>query len=287
MLEFDNVFFSYDNSKNVLTNISFKIDKGEFVGIIGQTGSGKSTLIQLMNGLYLPNSGRVIYRKNDENGQFDKEIVIDNQSKGKHDLMRLKFEVGLVFQYPEHQLFEETVLEDVMFGPLNKGLSSDEARNKAMEALSLVNIEADKYKKSPFELSGGEKKKVSIAGILAMDPEIIVLDEPTAALDPESRKEIMSLLKKMVTEKSKTVVMVSHNMDEVSEVCDKVMLMSEGKIVKFDNVRDVYSSDRLNELGIIPPQINIIMKELRKKGLPVDENIFKMKEAIKCLEKLL
>lgn len=274
MIEFKNVNFKYECDK-VVDNVSFKIKKGEFVGIIGHTGSGKSTLIQMMNGLLKPESGKVLCE--------GEEIFSDG-----YDLRKLKFKIGLVFQYPEHQLFESSVIKDVMYGAINKGFNEEEARSCAKEALSTVGIEENKYDNSPFELSGGEKKRVAIAGILAMKPDVIILDEPAAGLDPITRKNIFNMLNDLCNSENKTVVVVSHSMEDMAEYADHIIVMNDGRCEMDGTAYEVFNRiDELENIGLAAPEVTYLMRELKNRGIYVDETIIKMEEALKCLETLL
>lgn len=275
MIEFENVIYKYNDEEKAVDNVSFKIDKGEFVGIIGHTGSGKSTLIQMMNGLLKPESGKVLY-----NGQ---NIFDDN-----YNLRELKFKVGLVFQYPEYQLFENTVIKDVAYGAENKGLSDEDAVSAAQNALKMVNITEDKFDKSPFDLSGGEKKRVAIAGILAMEPEVLVLDEPAAGLDPKARNDLFALLKTLQQKENITIVVVSHSMEDMAEYADHIMVMNKGSLAMNGRVKDVFRNYKLLEsMGLSAPKVTYLMAELKRRGIPADTDIITMEEAVKCLEILL
>lgn len=274
MLDFVNVTYKYDNEK-ALDNVSFSIKKGEFAGIIGHTGSGKSTLLQIVNGLLKPDAGQVIY-----NGK--------NIFESGYDLRGLKFDIGLVFQYPEYQLFESTVLRDVAYGPVNKGLTGDKAVEEAKNALKMVGIEEDKFEKSPFELSGGEKKRVAIAGILAMKPEILALDEPVAGLDPASRINLFEVLNKLNRDYGVTIVMISHSMEDMAEYANHIIVMDEGKVAMDGRPEEIFSCCRdLEKIGLAAPEVTYLMEELYKRGMPVDKNVIKLEEALKCLETLL
>lgn len=275
MIEFENVIYKYNGEEKAVDNVSFKIDKGEFVGIIGHTGSGKSTLIQMMNGLLKPESGKVLY--NEQN------IFDDN-----YNLRELKFKVGLVFQYPEYQLFENTVIKDVAYGAENKGLSDEDAVSAAKNALKMVNITEDKFDKSPFDLSGGEKKRVAIAGILAMEPEVLVLDEPAAGLDPKARNDLFALLKTLQQKENITIVVVSHSMEDMAEYADHIMVMNKGSLAMNGRVKDVFRNYKLLEsMGLSAPKVTYLMAELKRRGIPADTDIITMEEAVKCLEILL
>ncbi|HYE09020.1 MAG TPA: energy-coupling factor transporter ATPase [Patescibacteria group bacterium] len=245
-----------------LNDISLTIEDGEFVGLIGHTGSGKSTFIQHLNALLKPNSGNIIIDG------------IDITSKGVA-LKKIRQTVGLVFQYPEHQLFEETVYKDVAFGPQNLGLSQQEIEARVKEALTLVGLDFDKLKDvSPFELSGGQKRRVAIAGVLAMKPKVLILDEPTAGLDPKGRDEILGEIKKLHQLQKLTVVLVSHSMEDIANLVDRIIVMSKGKIVLTDTPRNVFKqADLLQDIGLDVPQVTHLVNELNKKGLSIKECI--------------
>lgn len=250
-----------------LKDVSIQINKGEFIGIIGHTGSGKSTLIQLMNGLERPTSGKVL---------FNGENIWDK----KYDLRMLRCKVGLVFQYPEHQLFEETVIKDVCFGPLNQGLSKEEAEKKAKEALQMAGIREEIFELSPFELSGGQKRRVAIAGVLAMEPDFLILDEPTAGLDPAGRDKILNRMKDLHTQKGIGIILVSHSMEDVAKYAERLIVMNGGKIMYDDRTTEVFRHyKQLEKIGLSAPQITYIMHELKRKGLNVDTDLTDLKEA--------
>lgn len=255
-------------------DVSFTIDDGSFVGVIGHTGSGKSTLIQHLNGLERPTEGTVLF-----NGE-------DIFAEG-YDLRRLRGRVGLVFQYPEYQLFEETVLKDVMFGPGNMGFSTEECEAKAREALYSLGLGDDYLKRSPFELSGGEKRRVALAGILAMEPEVLVLDEPTAGLDPQARQEMLELVKRLHTERSMSVVLVSHSMDDVAAYADKILVMNKAELKLYDTPGEVFKHyDELISYGLNVPEITKTMHELRAMGLDIDADASTIDEAADSIMKL-
>ena len=280
-IRLENVCYTYgsDTTSEIkaLNNVNLEINKGEFVAIIGHTGSGKSTLIQHFNGLERPKSGNVFY--NNEN-------IYENN----YDLRKLRCKVGLVFQYPEHQLFEETVLKDVGFGPMNMGMSREEAEKKAKLMLEQVGINEKCYNKSPFELSGGQKRRVAIAGVLAMNPEIIVLDEPTAGLDPKGRDKILNRIKELHDNTGIGVVLVSHSMEDVANYAQRLIVINNGKI-KYDGMpKDVFKHYKeLEKMGLKAPQITYIMHKLKEKGLDVDENVITIEEAreniMQCLNR--
>lgn len=250
-----------------LDDINLDIPDGQFIGIIGHTGSGKSTLVQHLNGLLKANEGHIYF--NDE----------DVYAKG-YDMKKLRSKVGLVFQYPEHQLFEIDVFTDVCFGPKNLGLNKDEIEKRAKDALKMVGLSQEYYKQSPFELSGGQKRRVAIAGVLAMQPEILILDEPTAGLDPKGREEILDQIKKLQKETGITVILVSHSMEDVAEYVDRIVVMNDGKVMYDDVPREVFKYYKeLEEVGLAAPQVTYIMHALKKKGLDVDVNVTTIEEA--------
>lgn len=264
--------------KVAVNNVNFKINKGEFVGIIGHTGSGKSTLIQHLNGLIKPTSGEVLFCGRNI---FDKGTNISDIRK----------DIGLVFQYPEYQLFESTILEDVAFGPKNMGISKDAAKEMAREALELVGIGEKYYERSPFELSGGEKRRVAIAGMLAMKPEILILDEPTAGLDPIGREKILSLLKRLQKEEGLTIILVSHSMEDMAKYSDRVLVMNKGNLIYDDAPKNIFAHVKeLESMGLAAPQIVYVMDRL-KKFIPalnvsvksVDEAVVEIRKHIKTV----
>lgn len=245
-------------------DITAKIERGEFIGLIGHTGSGKSTLIQHLNGLLKPTSGTVLL---DGSDLFQKNA----------DLRAARMRVGLVFQYPEYQLFEETVIKDIAFGPKNLGFSDDEAARRAAEAAGLVALSPELLDKSPFELSGGEKRRAAIAGVLAMEPEILILDEPVAGLDPRGREEVLSLLERLHAAKGMTIVMVSHSMDDVLRLCTRLLVMKEGRLLISGAPRDVFErADELFEMGLDVPEFIKLRNELLKRGFPLEGDIQNM-----------
>lgn len=252
--------------KKALNDVSLTINKGEFIGIIGHTGSGKSTLIQHFNGLEKATSGTIYF-----NGQdiYDKDF----------NMKSLRSKVGLVFQYPEHQLFETTVLEDVKFGPKNLGLDKLEVDLRAFEAIKQVGLSEKSYDASPFELSGGQKRRVAIAGVLAMKPEILILDEPTAGLDPRGRDEILDQIAKLHKE-GLTVILVSHSMEDVAKYADRIIAMNSGKIAFDGTPKEVFRHYKeLERMGLSAPQVTYIMQEMKNLGLPVNTDISTVEEA--------
>ncbi|MCH4038452.1 MAG: energy-coupling factor transporter ATPase [Lachnospiraceae bacterium] len=252
---------------NALDHVNLSIDEGEFIGVIGHTGSGKSTLIQHLNGLIKPTSGEVL---------FEGKNIWDNG----YDLRSLRTHVGLVFQYPENQLFETDVLKDVMFGPKNEGLSQEECEERAKRALKEVGIAEELYTASPFELSGGQKRRVAVAGVLAMDPEVLILDEPTAGLDPAGRDEILNRIKYLRDTRGITVILVSHSMEDVARYATRLLVVNDGKIAFDDTPKHVFMHYKeLEKIGLAAPQITYIMRALYEKGLDVDLTATTVEEA--------
>ncbi len=255
-----------------LKNVNLKIEKGSFTAIIGQTGSGKSTLIQHINALLLPTSGEI---------QIDDYIISSNEKS--QNLKNLRKKSGLVFQFPEYQLFEETIERDIMFGPMNFGIEEGQAKEIAKKSLEMVGLDQSYLAKSPFDLSGGQKRRVAIAGILAMDPDILVLDEPTAGLDPSGIKEMMDLFKK-IHEMGKTVILVTHDMNHVLEYCENVVVMSEGQVEKSGKVKDVFlDSDYLLNLGIDLPLITNLIIQLNQNGYHIDTSINNIDDLVEAI----
>ena len=255
--------------KQALKDVSLEIPQGQFLGIIGHTGSGKSTLIQHFNGLIKAASGELYYE--------GKNIYEDG-----YDMKYLRSQVGLVFQYPEHQLFEVDVLTDVCFGPKNQGLSKEECEKRAKEALELVGFPEELYLQSPFELSGGQKRRAAIAGVLAMRPKVLVLDEPTAGLDPRGRDEILDQIAELHKKTGITVILVSHSMEDIARVADRVLVMNESKVFLFDETATVFShAKELEQIGLRVPQVTKIMMKLHENGYPVDPAVFTLEQAVK------
>ena len=250
-----------------LDDINLEISDGEFIGIIGHTGSGKSTLIQHLNGLVKATSGAIYFHGQDI---YDKDF----------DMRELRNRVGLVFQYPEHQLFETTIFDDVCFGPMNQGLSKKEAGLRAFEALRSVGIKEELFYQSPFELSGGQKRRVAIAGVLAMKPEVLILDEPTAGLDPGGRDEILDLITRMHRERGMTVILVSHSMEDVAKYVNRIIVMNQGKVMFDDVPKEVFKNYKeLEAIGLAAPQVTYLMHELYDRGLHVNTYATTIEEA--------
>ena len=250
-----------------LDDVCLQIPDGQFVGIIGHTGSGKSTLMQHLNGLIRATSGHIYFNGEDI---YDKE----------YNMKQLRSRVGLVFQYPEHQLFETDVFKDVCFGPKNLGLEKKEVELRAYAALRQVGLEEEFFYQSPFELSGGQKRRVAIAGVLAMKPEVLILDEPTAGLDPKGREDILHQIKKLQQETGMTILLVSHSMEDVAEYVDRILVMNRGKVMLDGTPKEVFSHYReLEEVGLAAPQVTYILNSLREKGLAVDTTATTIEEA--------
>lgn len=253
--------------KKALDEISLEIPDGQFIGIIGHTGSGKSTLIQHLNGLLRATSGAIYY---------DGENIYQEG----YDMRTLRSKVGLVFQYPEHQLFEVDVFSDVCFGPKNLGLSKEEVEERAKKALTQVGLDESYYKKSPFELSGGQKRRVAIAGILAMHPQVLILDEPTAGLDPKGRDEILDQVALLQKERKITVILVSHSMEDVARYVDRIIVVNDGKILFDDTPKQVFQHYKeLESVGLAAPQVTYVVKALKEKGWNIDTTATTVEEA--------
>jgi energy-coupling factor transport system ATP-binding protein len=253
--------------RHAIKDISFTIQKGEFIGLIGHTGSGKSTLIQHMNGLMKATSGKVYFNGEDIYGP-------------KYKLRELRSKVGLVFQYPEHQLFETTVLKDVMFGPSNLNLDKLEVELRAYEAIKMVGIGEDLLDASPFELSGGQKRRVAIAGVLAMRPEVLILDEPTAGLDPKGRDDILEQIAKLHKESGMTIILVTHSMEDVANYADRLFVMNHGELVMNHTTKEAFARYKeLEEMQLAAPQVTYVMNELKNKGFGVPTDVTTVTEA--------
>lgn len=259
-----------------LCDVSFDINDGEFVGIIGHTGSGKSTLLQHLNGLLKPDSGRIFI-----NGR---EITAQGV-----DMMEVRRSTGLVFQYPEYQLFEETVEKDIAFGPLNLGLSQEETKVRVAEALSMVGLDpCEVAEKSPFDLSGGEKRRIAIAGVIAMKPRVLILDEPTAGLDPKAHKEILDMIEKIHKNEKNITILVSHKMDDIARICDRILVMEKGTVVMTGTPEEIFSKgEELQGMGLDLPEAAQLIMELRKRGIEKDETVLTMEQAERLLLEVL
>lgn len=258
--------------KSAIQDVNLEIEEGEMVGVIGHTGSGKSTLIQHFNGLLQPSSGK---------------IYIDGEelwTKDKSKLRAIRFKVGLVFQYPEYQLFEETVYRDIAFGPKNMGLSEDEVDKRVREAANFVNLSDQQMEKSPFELSGGQKRRVAIAGVLAMNPKVLILDEPTAGLDPKGRDRILGQIKEYQQEQKNTVLIVSHSMEDVARFAKKVLVMNKSKVYLYDDTEKVFAhAEEMEAMGLSVPQVTKVFRGLASMGYNVSPNTYTIAAAKKEL----
>ena len=261
--------------KKALDGVSLTVEKGEMIGIIGHTGSGKSTLVQHFNGLFKPYEGKVI-------------IDGKNIWEDKKSVRNARFKVGLCFQYPEYQLFESTVYRDIAFGPKNMGLSDAEVDERVRNAANIVGLGEDRLSKSPFDLSGGMKRRAAIAGVIALEPEVLILDEPTAGLDPKGREMIIDMVEKYRSSTGKTVIVISHSMDDVARFCDRVLVMNKGRVELFDTVENVFSDSlRLDSLGLGVPSVTQLMLNLKSRGIDVKTNIFTVEQAKAELCRLL
>ena len=279
ILETKNLSYVYSDGTpfrvTAINNVNISIEKGEFVGIIGHTGSGKSTLVQHLNGLLTPSSG---------------EVLLDGKNINESKITRrqARFKVGLCFQYPECQLFESTVYKDISFGPKNMGLSEDEIDNRVKKAADFVGLKPDMLNKSPFDLSGGEKRRVAIAGVMAMEPEILILDEPSAGLDPRGRDMIAEMISSYRKTTGSTVIIVSHSMEDVAKSADKVLVMNKSEVEMFGTVNEVFSKvERLADIGLNVPQLTQIFLNLKHNGLAVRTDIYTIKNAEVELLRLL
>lgn len=279
MIKLENVSYTYMKGgpfeKKALDNVSLEVRPGEFIGVIGHTGSGKSTMIQMLNGLLKPSEGRVFIDGT------------DISEKGVN-LRDIRFKVGLVMQYPEYQLFEETVIKDISFGPANMGLPREEVEERARFAANMVGLNDSLLEKSPFDLSGGQKRRAAIAGVLAMEPKILILDEPTAGLDPAGRDEILFKIRDMHKRMNLTVLLVSHSMEDVAKLADRILVMNGGHVEMFDTPDKVFcKSRRLQEIGLNVPQITRVMDRLREAGIDVPGGIYTTGDAYRVLAPML
>lgn len=261
--------------KVAVNDLNIEIMEGEFLGIIGHTGSGKSTLVQMLNGLITPTTGKVLLR--------DKDI---NENKKK--LREVRFQVGMVFQYPEYQLFEETVYRDIAFGPTNMGLTGDELDKRVRESARFTGLKDKLLDKSPFDLSGGEKRRAAIAGVIAMDPDVLILDEPTAGLDPQGRDKLLNQILSYHKERKNTVILVSHSMEDIARVADRILVMNKGNAEILAPKREVFAQgERLEKMGLRVPQITKITQLLKKKGIDLPDGILTVEEAFDSIMTLL
>ncbi len=261
--------------KTAVDNVSISIEENDFIGLIGHTGSGKSTLVQHLNGLLKPTSGKIY---------FDGQDISDKD----FDIKALRFKVGLVFQYPEYQLFDETVEKDISFGPRNMGLDEAQIKERVVDAANAVGLKPELLSRSPFDLSGGEKRRAAIAGVIAMQPKVLILDEPTAGLDPLGRNTILDMLSKYRREHNTTVVLVSHSMEDVAKVADKAIVMDHGKVAIYDTVEKVFSNaERLEKIGLNVPEITKIFSALRSRGIDLPDDVYTVDRALSVLLPIL
>ena len=278
VLEVKNLTHTYSGNtpfvNDAVSNVSFTVEKGEILGIIGHTGSGKSTLVQHLNGLLKPTDGQVL---------FSGEDIWENPK----EIRKIRSKVGLIFQYPEYQLFEETVYADIAFGPKNMGLDGDELDSRIKEICRIVGVKPEYMEKSPFDLSGGEKRRVAIAGVMAMRPEVIVFDEPTAGLDPKGRENVIKIIKDYREATGATVIIISHSMEDMAVLADKLLVMNKGNLCMFDAVEKVFSrGDELRAIGLNVPIVTRVFAELKAMGIDVNENIFTVEAAVNELKRI-
>lgn len=279
ILELENINYVYGVGtpfeKRAVDNVSVSIKKGEFVGIMGHTGSGKSTLVQMLNGLIKPTSGRVL---------FDGADIWENPK----EIRKIRFKVGMVFQYPEYQLFEETVYKDIAFGAINMGKSSDELDRAVRKAAEFSGLKPELLTKSPFDLSGGEKRRAAIAGVIAMDPDVLVLDEPTAGLDPMGRDVLLSQIVQYHNKRKNTVLLVSHSMEDIARVADRIIVMNKSRLVMYDETKKIFSrGSELEKIGLRVPQITKIMLMLKERGYDISDGILTVDDALAEISSLL
>lgn len=277
ILKIENLSFVYGKGtpfeKVALDNVSVSFEKGKITGLIGHTGSGKSTLVNLLNGLYKPTSGKVF---------LDGKDIWENPK----EISKIRYRVGLVMQYPEYQLFDETVRADIGFGPRNLGLSPEEVEERVIEAARFAGVGADLLDKSPFELSGGQKRRVAIAGIIAMRPDVLVLDEPAAGLDPRGRREILGSLRNYVNQIGASVILVSHSMEDMAHYCDNVVVMNSAKVYRTGTVENIFSeAESLVSVGLDVPMISRVCEELKRRGIALDGELYTVEGAKRAIIK--
>ena len=278
ILEVKNLTHTYSGNtpfiNDAVSDVSFMINKGEIIGIIGHTGSGKSTLVQHLNGLLQPTMGKVLFENVD---------IWENPK----EIRKIRSNVGLVFQYPEYQLFEETVFKDIAFGPSNMGLSGEELKETVLETCKIVGVKPEFFEKSPFDLSGGEKRRVAIAGVMAMKPQVIVFDEPTAGLDPKGREDVANIIQNYRKATDATVIIISHSMEDMAEVADKILVMNEGKLAFFDTPKEVFGKEQeLSDMGLNVPIVTRVFGELEKMGINIPYKPLTVSEGVKLLESM-
>ena len=279
VLETENLTYTYGANtpfeKTAVKDVSLRVQKGEFIGIIGHTGSGKSTLVQMFNGLIRPTAGKVMLNGRD---------IWEEPKK----IRSVRFEAGLVFQYPEYQLFEETVQKDIAFGPKNMGLDENEIRKRVVSAARFTGLKSELLSKSPFELSGGEKRRAAIAGVIAMDPDVLILDEPTAGLDPNGRDVLLAQITEYHKQRGNTIFLVSHSMEDIAKTADRILVMNAGRAVMFDETKKVFSKgDELEKMGLRVPQVTKIMARLKNEGDPVPDGVLTVEQALSELLALI
>jgi len=278
ILEVKNLTYTYGGNSpfvnDAVSNVSFSVKSGEIIGIIGHTGSGKSTLVQQLNGLLKPTDGSVLFEGKD---------IWENPK----EIRKIRSQIGLVFQYPEYQLFEDTVFADIAFGPKNMGLSGEELEKRVYEICELIGIKEEYLEKSPFDLSGGEKRRVAIAGVMAMRPQVIIFDEPIAGLDPKGRSDVLKMIKDYLTAYNATVIIISHNMEDMALIADRLIVMNDGKLVAFDDTDKVFLNPQmLRSIGLNVPIVTRVFEQLKAKGYNVPNNIFTVQSAVEYLMKL-
>ena len=276
VLEVKNLTHTYSGNtpfiNDAVSRVSFSVEKGEIIGIIGHTGSGKSTLVQDLNGLLKPTEGEIF---------VDGADIWDNPK----EIRKIRSKVGLVFQYPEYQLFEETVYADIAFGPKNMGLEGDGLKKRVLETCELIGVREEYLEKSPFDLSGGEKRRVAIAGVMAMRPEVIVFDEPTAGLDPGGRENVMKIIHDYRAATGATVIIISHSMEDMALLADRLLVMNKGRLEMFDTTENVFKNGgRLREIGLNVPIVTQVFYELKKSGVPVPDDVFTVSRAVEALK---
>ena len=278
VLEVKNLTHTYSGNtpfvNDAVSGVSFAANKGEIIGIIGHTGSGKSTHVQHLNGHLKQTEGEIF---------IDGENIWDNPK----EIRKVRSKVGLVFQYPEYQLFEETVFADIAFGPKNMGLSGDELKNRVLETCKIIGVKDEYLEKSPFDLSGGEKRRVAIAGVMAMKPEVIVFDEPTAGLDPKGRENVMSIISDYRNATGATVIIISHCMEDMALIADRLIVMNNGKLEMFDTTENVFKNgERLRAIGLNVPIVTRVFDLLQKAGIPVPDDVFTVSRAVEVLKQI-
>ena len=275
ILEVKNLTHKYTGQSNFIndavSNVSFSVESGEIIGIIGHTGSGKSTLVQHLNGLLKPTEGEIL---------LDGKNIWDNPK----EIRKVRFDVGLVFQYPEYQLFEETVFDDIAFGPKNMGLSDEELEYRVKEICHLLEIKEEYFDTSPFDLSGGEKRRIAIAGVMAMRPKVIIFDEPIAGLDPKGRQDVIEMIRNYRNAYDATVLIISHNMEDMAILTDKLLVLNNGNLVMFDKTENVFArASELKDIGLNVPMVTNVLMLLKEKGVKIPDNILTVDQAVKAL----